>query len=59
MTLEKLLILNDDFLELSLQTKMFSQGMLKSIMKNESPSVAVALDFYVVSRMHLLNLLIY
>ena len=32
-TLEKCLILDDDFLDLSLQMKIFSRGILKDIMK--------------------------
>ena len=35
--MEKHLILDDDFLELSLQRKIFSQGTLDNIMKTDSP----------------------
>ena len=38
-TLERSLILNDDFQELSIQRKIFSQIMLNDIMKNDSPSL--------------------
>ena len=37
--LEKDLILNDDFINLSLQRKIFSQRMLKDVMRNEPPSL--------------------
>ena len=37
--LEKYLILNDDFLEFSLQRKIFSQKVLNDIMRNKSPSL--------------------
>ena len=57
--LEKCLILDDDFLELSLQRKIFSQRILNDIMRNESPSMDYYMNFYVVAQMHLLNLLIY
>jgi hypothetical protein len=39
MFMEKRLILDDDFLELSVQRKIFSQGMLVDIMKTDSPSL--------------------
>ena len=35
--MEKHLILDDDFLELSLQRRIFSQGTLDNIMKTDSP----------------------
>ena len=35
----KHLILDDDFLELSIQRKIFSRGMLVDIMKTDSPSL--------------------
>ena len=35
--MEKRLILDDDFLELSIQRKIFSRGMLVDIMKTDSP----------------------
>jgi hypothetical protein len=35
--MEKHLILDDDFLELSLQRKIFPQGTLDNIMGNDSP----------------------
>jgi hypothetical protein len=35
--MEKRLILDDDFLELSLQRRIFSRGMLVDIMKTDSP----------------------
>ena len=38
-TLAKFLILDDDFLELSLPRKIFSQRMLNDIMRNDSPSL--------------------
>ena len=37
--MEKRLILDDDFLELSIQRKIFSRGMLVDIMKTDSPSL--------------------
>lgn len=37
--MEKHLILDDDFLELSIQRKIFSRGMLVDIMKTDSPSL--------------------
>ena len=37
--MEKSLILDDDFLELSIQRKIFSQGILVDIMKSDSPSL--------------------
>ena len=37
--MEKHLILDDDFLELSLQRKIFSQGTLDNIMKTDSPAM--------------------
>ena len=37
MIMEKHLILHDDFLELSHQRKIFSQGTLDNIMGNDSP----------------------
>ena len=37
--MEKRLILDDDFLELSIQRKIFSQGMLVDIIKTDSPSL--------------------
>ena len=37
--LEKCLVLDDDFLELSLQRKIFSLEMLNSIMGTDSPSL--------------------
>ena len=36
---KKNLILDDDFLELSIQRKIFSRGMLVDIMKSDSPSL--------------------
>ena len=37
--METHLILDDDFLELSLQRKIFSQGTLDNIMKTDSPQL--------------------
>jgi hypothetical protein len=37
--MEKRLILDDDFLELSIQRKIFSQEMLVNIIKTDSPSL--------------------
>ena len=37
-TLEKQLILNDDFLELSLTLNIFFQRMLEDVIRNDSPS---------------------
>jgi len=37
--MEKRLILDDDFLKLSIQRKILSQGMLVDIMKTDSPSL--------------------
>ena len=38
-SMEKRLILDDDFLELSIQGKIFSRRMLIDIMKTDSPSL--------------------
>ena len=45
-TLEKCLILDDDFQEFSLQRKTFSQRLLNDIMRNDSPSLDYCMHFY-------------
>ena len=42
-TLENCLILNDNFLELSLQRKIFSQRMFHDRMRNKSPSLGYSM----------------
>jgi hypothetical protein len=43
--MEKHLILDDDFLELSLQRKIFSQETLHNIMKTDSPAMDYCMKF--------------
>ena len=45
-TLEKYFIIDDDFLELSLQRKIFSQRMLNDIMRSESPSLNYCMKLF-------------
>jgi hypothetical protein len=43
---KKRLILDDDFLELSVQRRIFSQGMFIDVMKTESPSLDYCMKLF-------------
>ena len=45
-TLEKCLIIDDDVLELSLQRKISSQGMLNDTIKNDFPSLGYCMKLF-------------
>ena len=57
-TLERYLILNDFYQELSVERKILSQRMLDNIRKYDPPSLDYCMRLlYVAYQMHLLNLL--
>jgi len=59
LTLEKSLILYDEFLELSLKTESFSQRMLNGAMRNDYPFIDYFMTLLRRGQMHLFSLLIY